>query len=94
MLVEEQFGWGRVEKVFLGALRFDDALLKRMSRSASARYLLDAEYVRCPDGHYRLHKNARVDWYRTVVDAIRRHRPDIEFIMTMEPDYICRGVLG
>ena len=93
-LVEEHLGWDRVEKVFLGALRFDADLLKRMSRSPAARQLLDAEYVPCPDGYYRPFKNARIDAYRMVVNAIRRYKPDIDFALTMEPEYVRNGVFS
>ena len=87
-IIEERLSWHRVSEVFLGILRFDDALLKRMAASTAARRLLDAEYVPCPDGKYRPLKQARIEAYRDMVQSIRAYHPDIDITIMMEPDYV------
>ncbi|MEJ2721622.1 MAG: hypothetical protein P8181_10880 [bacterium] len=91
--VERHLGWRRVSRVFLGVLRFDAALLERMSRTAGGRRLLDAEYVRCPDGYYRPSRHARIETYRRIVNGIRRFAPAADISVTMEPNYVQRAVL-
>ena len=91
--IESQLSWERVAQVFLGVLRFDDDLLKKLAGSAAARRLLDAEYVRCPDGKYRPFRHERTAVYKTIVDGIRRYRPDIDITIMMEPSYIQKAVL-
>lgn len=90
--VDRHLGWHRVSKVFLGVLRFDAALLERMTQTAAGRRLLDAEYVPCPDGYFRPFRHARIDIYRELAKGIRRHAPGMEISMTMEPDYVRRAV--
>ena len=75
-------------------LRFDDDLLKSMAQSTAARRLLDAEYVRCPDGRYRPLKAVRTRVYRALVDRIKSYRPDLPVTIMMEPDYVRAAVIG
>ena len=91
-LVQNNLGWDKVDRVFIGALRFDGALLTRMSTLPQASLLLDAEYIRCPDGNYRPHKHARTAAYRSISNAIREHAPDLHISISMEPDYVRRAV--
>ena len=92
-IIDTHLGWRRVGEVFLGALRFDDALLKRMSRSTAARRLLDAEFVACPDGRYRPLKATRSRIYRDIVERIRRYQRDMPVTIMMEPEYIRRAAM-
>jgi DNA repair photolyase len=91
-LVQNKIGWETIDRVFLGALRFDDALLKRMSVLPHASLLLDAEYVRCPDGNHRPQRHVRTAAYRSISSAVRRHAPRIPITLTMEPEYVRRAV--
>jgi DNA repair photolyase len=92
--IERQLSWSRVSRAFLGALRFDEGLLRKLAASTAARRLLDAEYVRCPDGKYRASRHDRTAVYRRLVDGIRAYRPDIDITIMMEPAYIRRAVLS
>ena len=91
--VEKQLGWERVSRVFLGSLRFDAELMKKLSRGPASRKLLDAEYVLTPDGKYRVYKHARVAAYRRLVGQIRTYAPEIKVTLMMEPDYVRESVL-
>jgi hypothetical protein len=77
----------------MGILRFDNALLERMSRLPNAALLLDAEFVLCPDGNYRPHSLARRETYRTIAAMIRHFAPNVPISLTMEPDYIRRSLI-
>lgn len=92
--VETHLSWQRVSRVFLGALRFDDGLLKRLASSPVARRLLDAEYVRCPDGKYRPPRHERAALYKQLIHRIRAYRPDIDITIMMEPAYIQQAALA
>jgi spore photoproduct lyase len=91
--IEERLSWRRVSRVFLGALRFDDDLLKKIASSPAARRLLDAEYVRCPDGKYRPSRRERTRLYKILVDRIRAYRPDMDITIMMEPAYVQQAAL-
>jgi len=91
-VVERCLGWRRVSKVFLGALRFDNTLLVRMTQTAGGRRLLDAEFVPCPDGYLRPSRYARIEAYRLLSLGIRRWASRIDISITMEPDYVIRAV--
>ncbi len=93
-VVERHLGWRRVDRVFLGMLRFDTTLLERMSKTAGGRRLLDAEYIPCPDGYYRPFRHVRIDAYRMLVGGIRDCAPGIDISITMEPGYVHRAVLA
>ncbi|UCH84676.1 MAG: hypothetical protein JSW50_03000, partial [Candidatus Latescibacterota bacterium] len=93
-LVEQHLGWHRVYRVFLGVLRFDHALLERLTQTAGGRQLIDSEFVPCPDGKYRPFTHQRVEIFRMLVGEIREYAPAIDFSITMEPDYVWRAVLG
>ncbi len=94
VLIQNQLGWEKVDTVFVGVLRFDEALLTRMSTMPHAPLLLDAEYVRCPDGNFRPPKHERIALYRSLSKAIRTHAPQLPISITMEPVYVRRTVLG
>lgn len=93
-LIQDHLGWEKVERIFIGVLRFDEALLTRMSTMPSSTFLLDAEYIRCPDGNYRPPKHERTAIYRSISRAIREHAPRIPISITMEPGYVRSAVLG
>lgn len=92
--VERILGWKRVERVFLGVLRFDQELMRRLARGSTSRKFLDAEYVLAPDGKYRLYKQARVSVYRNLLASIRRYNPAVAAALVMEPDYVHAAVTG
>ena len=83
-----------MSRVFLGILRFDEALLKRLADSNAARHLLASEYVKCPDRMYRPAKQLRSATYREISAAIRRYRPDIDITIMMEPAYVLENARG
>ncbi|UCG53642.1 MAG: hypothetical protein JSW58_08815 [Candidatus Latescibacterota bacterium] len=92
--IQKSFGWDKISRVFLGALRFDHALLKKMCASIGGRRLLDAEFVPCPDGYFRPTKYSRIRAYRSLVSEIQRYTRDIDISITMEPDYVRRAVFA
>jgi spore photoproduct lyase len=92
--IEKTLGWKRVERVFLGVLRFDHGLMRRLARGKTSRKFLDAEYVPAPDGKYRLYKQARVAVYRDLLAQIRRYNPAVAAALVMEPDYVHTAVTG
>ncbi len=92
--VEATVSWKEISRVFLGVLRFDATLMRRLAGGAATRKLLDAEYVRAPDGKYRVYKNARVAVYRELVASLRKFDPELQIELVMEPDYVSDAALA
>ncbi len=78
----------RVWKVFLGALRFDDDMLRHLASGHGSQRLLHGNFVTSPDGKFRPFKQERVDVYRALLADIRRVAPNTNIELVMEPQYV------
>jgi spore photoproduct lyase len=92
-LVEEELSWTQVSELFLGAIRFDKRMIGELAGRQVPEKLLDAQHILCPDGKYRPNKFVRLKFYKSIIDGVRRHAPDISIHLTMEPAYIHDAVL-
>lgn len=91
--IDRAFPWRHVSALYLGAVRFEKRMIGTLAGSKTPDELLDAQHILCPDGKYRPHKYVRLEFYRAIIDGVRRYAPDLPIHLTMEPAYIHDALL-
>jgi spore photoproduct lyase len=80
--------------ISLGTFRFPHLLKPIVARRFPDSRILYGEFVQGMDGKQRYFKPLRIRLYRSVVERIRSHAPDLLVYFCMEDGAVWRNVLG
>ncbi|MBI3314241.1 MAG: hypothetical protein HYZ83_08410 [Candidatus Omnitrophica bacterium] len=86
---EDSIAW-----ISLGCLRFMPDLKGIMQERFPKSSLAQAEWIRGMDGKMRYFKPRRIEIYRQMVKAIRRHLPTVTLYLSMESPEVWKQVFG
>jgi spore photoproduct lyase len=80
--------------ISLGTFRFMSPLKKTIEQRFCDSKIAYGEFIPGLDGKMRYFKPLRIRLYRRLIDAIRRHAPDVMIYFCMEDDEVWQKTLG
>jgi len=80
--------------ISMGSFRFIPSLKPIIERRFSNSKIVYGEFIKGIDGKMRYFKPLRINLYRAVVDAIRKHAPDVPLYFCMEDDEVWKKSIG